>query len=101
MQDKLEKLKSAVGLLRLLSHPVRLSILCHLLQHREMSVTEIVDAQAGAASQSQISQFLSKMRHEGLVKTRKQAQIVYYKIHSDHAKKVVHALYGIYCKKSR
>lgn len=97
MDKKREKLESAVGLLKLLSHPVRLSILCNLLHKGEMSVTEIVEAEAGAAGQSQISQFLGKMRSEGLVKSRKEAQTVFYKIDSPHAKKVVQALYDIYC----
>lgn len=99
MDKKRERLDSAVGLLKLLSHPVRLSILCNLLHNGEMSVTEIVEAEAGAAGQSQISQFLGKMRSEGLVKSRKEAQTVFYKIDSPQAKKVVQALYDIYCGK--
>lgn len=99
MDKKREKLESAVGLLKLLSHPVRLSILCNLLHNGEMSVTEIVEAEAGAAGQSQISQFLGKMRSEGLVKSRKEGQTVFYKIDSPQAKKVVQALYDIYCGK--
>ncbi len=99
MNKKREKLEDAVGLLKLLSHPVRLSILCNLLHRGEMSVTEIVEAEEGAAGQSQISQFLGKMRSEGLVKSRKEAQTVFYKIDSPQAKKVVQALYDIYCGK--
>lgn len=99
MKKKRERLENAVGLLKLLSHPVRLSILCNLLHRGEMSVSEIVDAEQGAAGQSQISQFLGKMRGEGLVKTRKEAQTVYYTIHSPEAKRLVEALYIIYCGK--
>lgn len=94
-----KNLESAVGLLKLLSHPVRLSILCNLIHHGELSVGEIVEAEGGAAGQSQISQFLSKMRSEGLVSTRKEAQTVYYTIKSEHAKKLVQSLYDIYCGK--
>ncbi len=97
--NKKKNLENAVGLLKLLSHPVRLSILCNLLHRGEMSVTEIVEAEDGASSQSQISQFLGKMRNEGLVKTRKQAQMVYYSIKSPQAQKVVMSLYEIYCGK--
>jgi DNA-binding transcriptional ArsR family regulator len=97
MKQKKEKLDEAVGLLKLLSHPVRLSILCNLLHHGEMSVGEIVDAECGAAGQSQISQFLGKMKSEGLVKSRKEAQTVYYSLSSPEAEKVVKALYSIYC----
>lgn len=97
MEKKRENLDQAVSLLKLLSHPVRLSILCNLIHNGEMSVTEIVAAEEGAAGQSQISQFLAKMRSEGLVKTRKQAQTVYYEIDSSQAKRLVQALYEIYC----
>lgn len=100
MDKKREKLDNAVTLLKLLSHPVRLSILCNLLHNGEMSVGEIVEAEDGAAGQSQISQFLGKMRSEGLVKTRKEGLTVFYKIDSAHAKKVVQALYDIYCGKN-
>jgi ArsR family transcriptional regulator len=89
----------AVGLLKQLSHPVRLSILCNLLHRGEMNVSEIVEAEAGAAGQSQISQFLGKMRSEGLVGSRKEGQTVFYSIRSPEARKVVGALYEIYCGK--
>ena len=97
MEEKRENLEKAIGLLKLLSHPVRLSILCNLLHKGEMSVSEIVEAEDGSAGQSQISQFLGKMRSEGLVQTRKEAQTVYYKIDSAEAEKIVGALYNIYC----
>jgi DNA-binding transcriptional ArsR family regulator len=97
MDKRQENLGAATGLLKLLSHPVRLSILCNLLHNGEMSVSDIVAAEEGAAGQSQISQFLAKMRAEGLVRTRKEAQTVYYAIKSPQAKKVVQSLYDIYC----
>jgi DNA-binding transcriptional ArsR family regulator len=98
MQKKKENLNSAVGLLKLISHPVRLSILCNLLHRGEMSVGEIVEAEEGAAGQSQISQFLGKMRSEDLISFRKEGQTVYYKLKSPEARKVVTALFSIYCK---
>lgn len=100
METKQKNLEKAVALLKLLSHPVRLSILCKLVHLKEMSVSEIVETENGSASQSQISQFLAKMRNEDLVECRKEAQTVYYKIKSAQAKKVVEALYEIYCGKS-
>lgn len=99
MNNKNEKLKEAVGLLKLLSHPVRLSILCNLLSKGEMSVSDIVESEKGNASQSLISQFLGKMRSENLVNSRKDAQNVYYQIKSEEAEKVIQALYEIYCEK--
>jgi len=99
MDKKKEKLKSAVGLLKQLSHPVRLSILCNLLHKGEMSVGELIDAEGGNVGQSQISQFLGKMKSEGLVSCRKQAQTVYYDIKSPQAKIIIQKLYDLYCEK--
>jgi len=55
---------------------------CNLLHHGEQSVSALVKMEAGAASQSQISQFLAKMRRSGLVDSHKEGQIVYYAIQS-------------------
>lgn len=96
-EKKKQKLLDAVSLLKMLSHPVRLSILCNLLHQGEMNVTEIIEAEGGQISQSQVSQFLAKMRADELVKTRKVGQSVYYSIKSAQAKKVVQALYDLYC----
>lgn len=101
MAKSQEKLENATTLLKLLSHPVRLSILCNLLHNGEMNVSEIVAAEDGAAGQSQISQFLAKMRSEDLVDSRKEAQTVYYRIKSPEAKKVVASVYEIYCGKRK
>lgn len=100
MDKRKEKLMSAVSLLKLLSHPVRLSILCNLLHKGEMTVGEIVEAESGTVGQSQISQFLNKMRQENLVTCRKEAQSVYYQVSSVHAKKMIEAIYEIYCGKN-
>ena len=99
MKSKKEKLASAVGLLKQLSHPVRLSLLCNLLHSGEMSVSALVEAEGGAASQSHISQFLAKMRDDDMVKCRKEGQTVYYQIKSPQVKKMIQALTDIYCKK--
>jgi DNA-binding transcriptional ArsR family regulator len=98
MMKKSRKLGEAIGLLKMLAHPVRLSILCNLLHQGEMSVGQIVESEEGVASQSQISQFLAGMRRDNLVISRKEAQTVYYHIKSVQAKKVVQALYDLYCK---
>ena len=95
--DKKRKMAQAIDLLAVLSHPVRLSILCNLYHMGEMNVGSIVDAEAGSASQSQISQFLALMRTSELVSTRKEGQTVYYRIASKHAENIISALYKSYC----
>jgi DNA-binding transcriptional ArsR family regulator len=98
MSRQKKDLQEAVGLLKMLSHPVRLSLLCHLLDKGEVSVGELVTLEQGAAGQSQISQFLARMRKEGLVKNRRQGQTVLYSIQSHHVTMLVTALHELYCR---
>lgn len=49
-------------------------------------------------SQSAFSQHLKVLRDNGLVKTRKEAQMVYYSIRDENVLKVLKTLYKIYCK---
>lgn len=99
MTSQKDNVLQAVDLLKMLSHPVRLWILCNLHHMGEMSVGAIIDTQDGAASQSQISQFLASMRDQGLVTARRDGQVIYYSLSSDRAKKVIGALYDIFCAK--
>ena len=94
---KRKQMMKAIDLLSIMSHPVRLSILCNLHHSGEMSVSQIVAAEEGCASQSQISQFLALMRGQKMVKTRREGQSVYYRIASDETRAVIDALYNIYC----
>ena len=89
----------AAQLLKLLAHPVRLSILCNLLHHGPMQVGALVVAERGRAGQSQVSQFLGKMRREGLVQGRKNGLTVTYTIKSAAAKRVITTLYALYCQR--
>lgn len=97
MKKTSKNLHQAVDLLKLLAHPIRLSILCNLIHRGEMSVGDLIRAEAGSVSQSQVSQFLARLRAADLVACRKDAQTVYYKIKSPQAEKVVTALYNLYC----
>jgi ArsR family transcriptional regulator, virulence genes transcriptional regulator len=64
-------------ILKTLSHPQRLFILCCLAQG-EVTVSELLK-QSGA-SQSLISQHLTRMRREGLVQARRSGNFVHYQI---------------------
>ncbi len=97
-KSKYERLESATVLMKALSHPLRLSILCTLIHHGEMTAGAIVAAEAPQFSQSQVSQYLGILRESGYVKTRREAQTIYYSINDKNVKKVVETLYGIYCQ---
>ncbi len=100
LESKKGKIRAAINILKLLAHPIRLSILCNLMYHGEMNVTQLVDAEKGRTSQSQVSQFLGKMRQEGLVSFRKESQAVFYRISSLEAQKIIRTLFEIYCNKA-
>jgi len=89
------KANQAAQLLKLLANENRLLILCRLVQARELSVNDLVEAVG--ISQSALSQHLAKMRAEGLLATRREAQSVYYRIADRDARRMLVLLKGIYC----
>ena len=95
MTDLEHKAAEAAQLLKLLANEYRLLILCRLAQTREMSVSELVNAVG--VSQSALSQHLAKMREEGLVGTRRDAQTVYYRLADPNATRLLALLRDIYC----
>ena len=84
----------ASSLMKTLGHKDRLMILCHLADG-EKSVGQI--AGLLEISQSPLSQHLSRMRKEGLVDTRREAQTIYYSLKSGEASRIVEVLYELFC----
>ena len=85
----------ASALLKALANPQRLRLLC-LLVAGELSVGELnrrVDL-----SQSALSQHLSRLRAEGLVATRREAQTIYYRLEPGPAQQVIGVLHDCYCR---
>lgn len=90
-----EGAQQAASFLRLLSNENRLIILCLLIQHKELSAGAINENLL--LSQPALSQHLSKMREEGLITFRRDAQTLYYRIENPQVKKLVSALKTIFC----
>ncbi len=86
--------EQATELLRALSNPGRLTILC-LLSAGERSVGDL--ARATGLSQSALSQHLAILRHGGLVETRRFRQNIFYTIKDNRAMRVIDTLAGLYC----
>lgn len=87
----------ASGLLKAMSNPVRLLVLCQLAEG-EKSVGElerVVDV-----SQSALSQHLGLLRQRGLVASRREAQTIFYSLDGPEAPALLSALYQLYCKPS-
>lgn len=89
-----ENASRASELMKLLGHPHRLMILCELNQG-ECSVGELSE-KIGIA-QSPLSQHLARMRHEGVVTSRREAQTVYYSLAGHEVSSIISLLYQLYC----
>ena len=81
-----------VEALKALAHPVRLRIM-QALTGTERNVGEIDDA--AEIGQPTLSQQLAVLRNAGLVKTRKDAKLVYYRIDDGRLAKVIDAVGGL------
>lgn len=86
---------AAARLMKLLASEQRLMLLCRLGQG-ECSVGEL--AQHAGLAQSAASQHLAKLRAEGLVATRRNAQTIYYRLVDEAAVRVIGLLCDIYGK---
>jgi len=89
-----EKAEEVAELLAAMANAKRLLVLCHLVEG-ERSVGEL--AAIAGLSQPALSQHLGKMRLQGLVETRRDAQTIFYSVASDEVRAVLKTLYGLYC----
>ncbi|AAZ19639.1 transcriptional regulator, ArsR family [Psychrobacter arcticus 273-4] len=84
----------ASQLLKSLSHPDRLLLLCQLTQG-EYCVSEL-ESLVGVGQPS-LSQQLGILRKDELVTTRREGKQIYYSIASDDTKAVLELLYQRFC----
>lgn len=89
-----ENAEMASKLLKSMSHPSRLMVLCHLM-NGECPVSVL--NQAVPLSQSALSQHLAALRQADLVDTRRESQVIYYRLKSLAVSEILEALYRIYC----
>ncbi len=82
----------AAATLKLIANEQRLLLLCRLSQG-ECPVNELVDLTG--LSQSAVSQHLARLRDGGLVRTRREATTIHYRV----ADQAVHDLIGILCER--
>ena len=87
------------GILRALANERRLMILCRLVECGEANVSAL--AEAVGLSQSALSQHLARLRQGKLVRTRREAQTIYYSLADPGVSKVLAALYEVYCRPAR
>jgi DNA-binding transcriptional ArsR family regulator len=85
----------AARMLRLLANENRLLLLCHLAGEGEMTVGRL--AEAIGLSQPALSQHLARLREDGLVATRREAQAVFYRLADPKAARLLAVLRDLYC----
>jgi len=85
----------AVRLLKSIANESRLLVMC-VLAEGEFSVGALNERIC--LSQSALSQHLAILREQGLVRTRRESQTIYYSLADSDALKLVHTLHDIYCK---
>ncbi len=84
----------ACALLKVLSNPERLLLLCQLIQGEQcVGALEI----ALSIQQPTLSQQLGVLRQEQMVDTRRDGKQIYYRIASAEALAVIQVLYHLYC----
>ncbi|QFI37881.1 winged helix-turn-helix transcriptional regulator [Moritella marina ATCC 15381] len=93
--ERLEKnAAKAESLMKALSNKHRLMILC-MLQQGELSVSALNELIP--IPQSTLSQHLAWLRREKYVKTRREAQTIYYQLDDSNVTKVINVLHDIFC----
>lgn len=88
------KIAEAARLMEMLSQPVRLRLMCILLDG-EQSVLSLADS--AGLSQPAMSHHLKKLRDAELVETRRNGQTIYYSVKSIEATEVITVLHRLYC----
>ncbi len=89
-----ENASNAVRLLKSLANESRLIVMC-VLAEGEISVGRLnrrIDL-----SQSALSQHLAILRDQGLVKTRRESQTIYYSLSDSDAIGLIRKLHDIFC----
>ena len=90
------KASGVADTLKALGNARRLMLLCKLVEHGEVTVSDL--ARDVGLSQSACSQHLARMRDEGLVAYRRESQTLWYSINDARVETLLATLYQLYCK---
>ena len=83
------------SLLKSISHPIRLKILC-LLQEKELTVSEIRDEVE--TSHANISQHLSILRNQRVIDFRKESNFIYNYIANQRIIELMKTMRNLFCQ---
>ncbi len=88
------KVAQAESFLKALANRHRLLILCEI--HKGEIPVSALQSVVGL-SQSALSQHLARLREDGLVKTRRESQAIFYSLANPNVSRVISLLYELYC----
>lgn len=89
-----EKILEVSALLKAMAHPIRLRILCLLLD-REMNVGDI-RAQV-KTTHANVSQHLTILRQQGIITTRREANVIFNQIADHRIAELLAAMRRLFC----
>lgn len=90
-----DQIESIAGMLKTMSHPIRLKILC-LLQGKEMTVGDL--REEVKTTNANVSQHLSILRNQGIIGYRKDANFIYNRIKDTRVLELMQIMRKLYCQ---
>ncbi len=93
MHGMVANARTASDFLKAMAHEGRLVILCHLVDG-EKTVGEL--EQLLGARQAAVSQQLARLRHEGLVRGRREGKTIYYSIGDARVRMLIETLHDLF-----
>ncbi|MEM8795601.1 MAG: metalloregulator ArsR/SmtB family transcription factor [Pseudomonadota bacterium] len=94
IDDMQETADEVSGYMKLLGSPARLMILCQLVEGEKSvgALCDLLEMKAPAMSQQ-----LARMRQEGILATRRDGQVIHYRIDDPNILKIMMFLYETFC----
>lgn len=89
-----EEIELVSQLLKAMSHPIRLKILC-LLQDRELTVGEI--REQVKTTNANVSQHLGVLRNQGIIDFRKDANFIFNFISDKRVVELIRKMHNLFC----
>lgn len=80
-------IEETATLFKAIGHPIRLCLLSKLCEYDEYNVTYFTGCME--ASQSNISQHLSKLRDMGIVTTRREGTVIWYSLNNEQVRTLI------------
>ena len=90
-----EDVENVAGLLKTMSHPIRLKILCLLLEH-EMTVGDL--REEVKTTNANVSQHLTILRNKNIISFRKEANFIFNKIADPRILELMSTMRNLFCE---